>query len=82
MLDARFLLGLLGSFVGNREGIIFILKKIVTNPAIIGYLTYIISPLDLIPDVIPIIGLSDDLVAGAFLLTKISSIYYNYLRSA
>lgn len=38
---------------------------------IIGALGYLISPLDIMPDAIPIAGLSDDLAVLLFLLQKI-----------
>ena len=38
---------------------------------IIGALGYIISPLDAIPDAIPIVGLGDDMAVLAFFLKKV-----------
>ena len=38
---------------------------------IIGALGYLISPLDAVPDAIPIAGLGDDLGVLAFVLTKV-----------
>lgn len=38
---------------------------------IIGALGYLISPLDAVPDAIPIVGLGDDLGVLAFVLTKV-----------
>ena len=38
---------------------------------IIGALGYLISPLDVVPDAIPIVGLSDDLAVLIFVLKKI-----------
>lgn len=38
---------------------------------IIGALGYLISPLDAIPDAIPIVGLGDDMAVLAFVLKKV-----------
>ena len=38
---------------------------------IIGALGYMISPLDVVPDVIPIVGLSDDLAVLLYVLKKV-----------
>ena len=38
---------------------------------IIGALGYLISPLDVIPDAIPIVGLTDDLAVVIYVLTKV-----------
>ena len=38
---------------------------------IIGALGYLISPLDVLPDAIPIVGLSDDLTVLLFVINKI-----------
>ena len=47
---------------------------------IIGSLGYFISPLDLIPDYIPIIGLSDDAALLMFTYYKIHSIIDDEIR--
>ena len=41
---------------------------------IIGALGYLISPLDVIPDAIPIVGLGDDLAVLLYVLNKIGNI--------
>ena len=47
-------------------------KVSATNKAmIIGALGYLISPLDVVPDAIPIAGLSDDLAVLLFVLKKV-----------
>jgi len=47
-------------------------KVSATNKAmIIGALGYLISPLDVVPDAIPIAGLSDDLAVLIFVLKKV-----------
>ena len=43
--------------------------------SIMGALTYVIAPVDLIPDFIPASGFSDDLVA----LTAVISLWHNYI---
>ena len=43
--------------------------------SIIGALTYLVVPIDLIPDFIPATGFSDDLVA----LTAVISLWQNYI---
>ena len=43
--------------------------------SIMGALTYLIAPVDLIPDFIPASGFSDDLVA----LTAVISLWHNYI---
>ena len=42
-----------------------------TKAAIMGALGYLISPLDFIPDLTPVLGYSDDLVAITFAMLKI-----------
>ncbi len=41
---------------------------------IIGSLGYLISPLDVIPDAIPIVGLGDDLAVLLYVLNKIGNV--------
>ena len=41
---------------------------------IVGALGYLISPLDVIPDAIPIIGLGDDLAVLLYVLNKIGNV--------
>jgi uncharacterized membrane protein YkvA (DUF1232 family) len=45
----------------------------------IAALIYFVSPLDLIPDVIPVIGLSDDAVVIAFVVAQIKADLDNFL---
>ena len=44
-----------------------------TIAAIIGTLIYIFSPIDLIPDIIPVLGLTDDAAVLALCLSSIAS---------
>jgi len=46
--------------------------------SMIGALTYLLVPIDLVPDFIPIAGFSDDLVA----LTAVISLWSNYITPA
>ncbi len=41
---------------------------------IVGALGYLISPLDVIPDAIPIVGLGDDLAVLVYVLNKIGNV--------
>ncbi len=41
---------------------------------IVGALGYLISPIDVIPDAIPIIGLSDDLAVLLYVLNKVGNV--------
>lgn len=47
--------------------------SVATKVLIIGALGYLISPIDVIPDVIPIIGYSDDLAVISALLLSLDS---------
>ena len=49
-----------------------------TKAAIMGALGYLISPLDFIPDLTPVLGYSDDLVAITFAMLKIQG--YVHIR--
>lgn len=41
---------------------------------IVGALGYLISPIDVIPDAIPIVGLTDDLAVLLYVLNKIGNV--------
>lgn len=53
----------------------FVLQKpdvpATSKAAIMGALGYLIAPLDFIPDLTPVLGYSDDLVAATFALMKV-----------
>ena len=42
-----------------------------TKAAIMGALGYLVAPLDFLPDMMPVLGYSDDLVAVTFALIKV-----------
>ena len=48
---------------------------------ILGSLLYIVSPLDLSPDVFPILGWIDDGVVTTLLVTEVSQILMAYMKS-
>ncbi|MBE9078509.1 DUF1232 domain-containing protein [Romeria aff. gracilis LEGE 07310] len=48
---------------------------------ILGSLAYLVSPIDIAPDFIPIIGWIDDGVLATLLLTEVSSLVRDYLNS-
>ncbi|NLY56827.1 MAG: DUF1232 domain-containing protein [Firmicutes bacterium] len=47
---------------------------------IIGLIIYILSPVDLLPDLVPLVGWFDDLAVGTFLWTFISQELARYTR--
>lgn len=48
---------------------------------ILGSLFYVISPIDIAPDFIPIIGQIDDLMILTLLLTEVSQLILDYAKS-
>ena len=48
---------------------------------ILGALDYLISPLDVVPDAIPIAGLGDDLAVLIFVLKKVCGEVNDYVRA-
>ncbi len=48
---------------------------------ILGTLLYFLSPLDLSPDLIPIVGQIDDLILLTFLFTQVGNLVGNYFQS-
>ena len=54
------------SRIAKRAG-----AKLVYAAIIIGALGYMISPLDVVPDAIPIVGLGDDLAVLLYVLKKV-----------
>ncbi len=47
---------------------------------ILGTLVYLISPIDLLPDIFPIVGQVDDLMLLTLLLSELSQIVYGYFQ--
>jgi len=80
LLDAPYLLRRFFEFIRTREGWIFVVRKILGCLYISLLLLYIISPLDLIPDYIPIVGWIDDFIVIFYVLLYISILYFDFLR--
>ena len=62
------------------------IRKALRNPkyrwaAIAAALFYFISPIDVVPDAIPILGLIDDGVIATFLITEVSQIVMEQLQN-
>lgn len=62
------------------------IRKALRNPkyrwvAIFAALFYFISPLDIVPDAIPILGWLDDGVIASFLVAEVSQIFMEQLRN-
>lgn len=61
-------------------------RSVIRNPkyrwwVILGTLAYIFSPIDLAPDFIPILGELDDVALFAILVSEVSQIVADYLKS-
>jgi uncharacterized membrane protein YkvA (DUF1232 family) len=61
-------------------------RDIIRNPKyrwwiIIGTLVYVISPIDIAPDFIPIIGQVDDIMILTLLVSEISQLVLDYAKS-
>jgi uncharacterized membrane protein YkvA (DUF1232 family) len=61
-------------------------RKALRNPkyrwaAIIAALFYLISPLDIVPDAIPILGWIDDSVIASFVVAEVSQLVLEQLKS-
>jgi len=80
ILDAPYLLRRFSEFIRTRDGWIFLVKKILGCLYICLLLIYIISPLDLIPDYLPIVGWIDDFIVIFYVLLYISILYFDFLR--
>ena len=48
---------------------------------VLGTLAYLISPFDIAPDLIPIVGQIDDLVIVTILITELSKIFFGSFES-
>ena len=48
---------------------------------ILGTALYLVSPVDLLPDFIPFIGVIDDSIVATLLLTELSSLAIGYLKN-
>ncbi len=62
------------------------IRKALRNPkyrwvAVVAALFYFISPLDIVPDAIPILGLIDDGVIASFLVAEVSQLVMEQLKN-
>ncbi|MFY7806293.1 MAG: YkvA family protein [Limnoraphis robusta] len=61
-------------------------RGIIRNPksrgwVILGTLVYLLSPLDISPDIIPIVGQIDDVVLLTILFSEVYQMFVDYTRS-
>lgn len=49
---------------------------------ILGTLVYLLSPIDLLPDIIPIVGQIDDVVILTLLVSEVSQVLVERIRAA
>jgi RING finger protein 170 len=80
VLDSPYLMRRLIFSLATKEGFTFFLKRILGSMYIIALVVYIVSPLDLIPDYIMILGWVDDAIAVIYLIMYVTILYYNFLR--
>lgn len=80
LLDSPYLMRRLIFSLSSKEGVTFFLKRILGSLYILALLVYILSPLDLIPDYILILGWVDDAIAAIYLILYVTILYYNFLR--
>jgi len=78
--DSPYLMRRLIFSLSTREGFTFFLKRVLGSLYILALVVYILSPLDLIPDYIMILGWIDDAVAVIYLILYVTILYYNFLR--
>ena len=79
----------LGDQVGDPAQFLFVDTLRGTNPVLRRYqavlwviaLIYLVWPLDFIPDLLPLLGVSDDIGVGAWLVTSLYAESGNYLAS-
>ncbi len=74
---------LLHSLVQDYRAGVYTELPMKTIFSIIGVLVYVISPIDLIPDLIPVLGLTDDaaLVALALKFMKLDIVKYEHWKN-
>ena len=48
---------------------------------ILGTLVYLLSPLDISPDIFPIVGQIDDIAIVTLLITELSQVIFDYAKS-
>jgi RING finger protein 170 len=80
LLDAPYLLRNFFNFIRTRNGWLFFVRNILGCLYIALLFIYILSPLDLIPDYLPIVGWIDDFLVIFYVLLYISILYFDFLR--
>ena len=77
--DMPFLIKRLLRFMRTREGFFFLFKYIIRSHYLIILVMYILSPIDILPEIIfGIFGLIDDILVFVLIIFLICNIYYSY----
>ena len=77
IIDTPFIIKRFALFLLTREGIQFVVTKLLTSVRVLLLIVYIISPFDLLPECIfGFVGLLDDFIIAVILLVIIGNLYY------